>query len=145
MVAVKSFNIGTIRILDHQDKEEIWDEMKDWVKTHKKGLKNLAGIGTGGNINKLFKMSGAKDDKPLSLMKLQKMYNELNSYSLEERISKLKLNQDRGDVIVPACTIYLSLMKWAGIKQIYVPRVGMVDGIINLLIEENLGSSRSAS
>ena len=142
LVAAKSFNIGTIRILDHQDKEETWNDMKDWVKAHKKGLKHLAGIGTGGNINKLFKMSGAKDDHPLSIMKLQKMYDELKSFSLEERISKLKLNQDRGDVIVPACTIYLTLMKWAGITQIYVPRVGMVDGIINLLIEENLGSSK---
>ena len=66
------------------------------------------------------------------------MYNELNSYSLKERITIMKLNQDRADVIIPACEIYLTLMKWAGIKQIYVPKVGMVDGIINLLIEENL-------
>ncbi len=142
LVAAKSFNIGTIRVLDHHDKEETWNEMKDWVKTHRKGLKNLAGIGTGGNINKLFKMSGASDDKPLTYLKLQKMHTDLSSYSLQDRIAKLKLNQDRADVIIPACTIYLTLMKWAGIKQLYVPRVGMVDGIINLLIEENLGSAK---
>ncbi|WP_199140895.1 Ppx/GppA phosphatase family protein [Pedobacter sp. ASV12] len=137
-LASKSFNIGTIRILDNQDKDETWDEMKDWVKANTKDLKNLAGIGTGGNINKLFRMSGEKEDLPLTFLKLKTMYNELNSYSLKERISLLKLNQDRADVIIPACEIYLTLMKWTGIKQIYVPKVGMVDGIINLLIEENL-------
>ncbi|RZK74043.1 MAG: exopolyphosphatase [Pedobacter sp.] len=137
-IASKSFNIGTIRMLDNQDKEETWNEMKEWIKQYTKDLKQLAGIGTGGNINKLFRMSGEKDDMPLSFLKLKTMYNELNGYSLKERISILKLNQDRADVIVPACEIYLTLMKWSGIKQIYVPKVGMVDGIINLLMEENL-------
>jgi exopolyphosphatase/guanosine-5'-triphosphate,3'-diphosphate pyrophosphatase len=137
-VASKSFNIGTIRILDNQDKEETWNEMKDWIKQHTKELKQIAGIGTGGNINKLFRMSGEKDDMPLSFLKLKNMYNELNAYSLKERISVLKLNPDRADVIIPACEIYLTVMKWAGVKQIYVPKVGMVDGIINLLMEENL-------
>ena len=137
-IASKSFNLGTIRILDNQDKEETWNEMKDWRKEHTNDLKQVVGIGTGGNINKLFRMSGEKDDLPLSFLKLRNMYNELNSYSLKERISILKLNQDRADVIIPACEIYLTVMKWAGIKQIFVPKVGMVDGIINLLMEENL-------
>lgn len=137
-IASKSFNIGTIRILDNQDKDETWEDMKLWVKKHTRDLKNLAGIGTGGNINKLFRMSGEKEDTPLTFIKLKSLYNELNSYSLKERITIMKLNQDRADVIIPACEIYLTLMKWTGIKQIYVPKVGMVDGIINLLIEENL-------
>lgn len=140
LLASRSFNIGTIRILDNQDKAETWDEMRDWVKTYTKELKNLAGIGTGGNINKLFRMSGEKDDMPLNFSKLNSMYNELNSCSLKERITLMKLNPDRADVIIPACEIYLTLMKWTGIKQIYVPKVGMVDGIINLLIEENLSA-----
>lgn len=137
-VASKSFNLGTIRILDNQDKEETWNEMKEWIKKHTKDLKQMAGIGTGGNINKLFKMSGEKEDMPLTFLKLKSMYNDLSGYSLKERISILKLNHDRADVIIPACEIYLTVMKWAGIKQIFVPKVGMVDGIINLLIEENL-------
>lgn len=137
-VASKSFNLGTIRILDNQDKEETWNEMKDWIKEHTKDLKQMAGIGTGGNINKLFKMSGEKEDMPLTFLKLKSMYNDLSAYSLKERISILKLNHDRADVIIPACEIYLTVMKWAGIKQIFVPKVGMVDGIINLLMEENL-------
>ena len=138
LFASTSFNIGTIRILDNQDKQETWDEMRDWIKTNTKGLKQLAGIGTGGNINKLFRMSGEKDGLSLSFNQLNSLYNELNSYSLKERITVMKLNQDRADVIIPACEIYLTLMKWASVKQIYVPKVGMVDGIINLLIEENL-------
>lgn len=137
-VASKSFNIGTIRILDNQDKPETWDEMRDWVKVHTKDSKNLAAIGTGGNINKLFRMSDEKEGHPMSFIKLKSMYNDLNSYSLKERIKVFKLNADRADVIIPASEIYITLMKWTGIKQIYVPRVGMVDGIINLLMEENL-------
>lgn len=138
LMASKSFNIGTIRMLDNKDEEETWQEMREWINVHTKKLKHLAGIGTGGNINKLFRMSGEKEDMPLPVLKLKKLYNELHSYSLKERIAVFKLNTDRADVIIPACEIFLTVMKWAAIKEIYVPKVGMVDGIINLLIEENL-------
>jgi exopolyphosphatase/guanosine-5'-triphosphate,3'-diphosphate pyrophosphatase len=137
-VASKSFDIGTIRILDNQDKDETWEEMREWVKENTKSLKNLAGIGTGGNINKLFRMSDEKDGMPLSFLKLKGLYNQLNAHSLKERISVFGLNPDRADVIIPACEIYITLLKWTGIKQVYVPKVGLADGIINLLIEENL-------
>ncbi len=136
--ASQSFNLGTIRILDNKDEESTWEDMRLWIKEHTKDLKQLSGIGTGGNINKLFKMSEEKEGKPMSIAKLKALSNKLNSLSLKERISQLKLNPDRADVIIPACEIYLFVLKWAGIKQIYVPRVGLVDGIINLLIEENL-------
>ncbi|WP_316818558.1 exopolyphosphatase [Pedobacter nyackensis] len=139
-VASKSFDIGTIRILDNQDKDETWEDMRNWVKENTKSLKNLAGIGTGGNINKLFRMSDEKEGMPLTFLKLKALYNQLNAHSLKERISVFGLNPDRADVIIPACEIYITLMKWTGIKQIYVPKVGLVDGIINLLIEENLTS-----
>ena len=137
-VASKSFDIGTIRILDNKDKDETWEEMRVWVKEHTRNLKSLAGIGTGGNINKLFKMSEEKEGMPLSFQKLKTMYNDLNNHSLKERIQIFGLNPDRADVIIPAAEIFITLMKWTGIKQVYVPRVGMADGIINLLIEENL-------
>lgn len=137
-LASKSFDIGTIRILDNQDKDETWEEMKNWVKENTKSLKNLAGIGTGGNINKLFRMSDEKDGMPLTFLKLKALYNQLNSHSLKERINVFNLNPDRADVIIPACEIYITLLKWTGIKQIYVPKVGLADGIISLLIEENL-------
>lgn len=140
-VASKSFDIGTIRILDNQDREETWEEMKNWVKENTKSLKNLAAIGTGGNINKLYRMSDEKEGMPMSFLKLKTLYNNLNGHSLKERIQVFGLNPDRADVIIPACEIYITLLKWTGIKQIYVPKVGLADGIINLLIEENLSQA----
>lgn len=137
LFASQSFNIGTIRMLDNQDKEETWNEMKQFILDHTRKLKNVSGIGTGGNINKLYKLSGEKDGSPLSMVKLKALYNNLNSYSLKDRINILGLNPDRADVIIPACEIYLTVMKWADIKNIYVPSVGMVDGIIQTLIEKN--------
>jgi exopolyphosphatase/guanosine-5'-triphosphate,3'-diphosphate pyrophosphatase len=139
-VASKSFDIGTIRILDNQDKEETWEEMKLWVKEQTRYHKNLAGIGTGGNINKLYRMANEKEGMPLTFLKLKALFNQLNSHSLKERIQVFGLNPDRADVIIPAAEIFITLMKWTGIKQVYVPRVGMADGIINLLIEENLNA-----
>ncbi|HEY1060465.1 MAG TPA: exopolyphosphatase [Daejeonella sp.] len=137
LISSRSFNLGGIRILDNQDKDETWAEMKDWVKNVAQSYKNLSGIGTGGNINKLFKMAEGKDGSPLTFTKLRELYAYLNSFSLKDRINILGLNQDRADVIIPASEIYLTVMKWGGVKQIFVPRVGLVDGIIQLLIDKN--------
>ena len=137
----RSFPIGTVRMLDNADAPETWDQMKEWIKEHTRKYKSLTGIGTGGNINKLFRLSEEKDGKPLSINKLNDIYLHLRSHSLKERISVLGLNQDRADVIIPACEIYLTVMKWAAVRQIFVPRVGMVDGIIEVLIEKNLGEA----
>jgi len=142
LVASQSFNLGTIRILDNQDKDETWNEMKDFIREHTKGYKNIYGIGTGGNINKLYKLSQEKDGVALSYIKLRALYNYLDSFSLKDRINVLGLNQDRADVIIPACEIYLTVLKCANIKSIYVPTVGMVDGIIQTLIEKNYTSVR---
>lgn len=141
LVASKSFNLGTIRILDNQDTEETWSEMHDFLREHTRNFKVISGIGTGGNINKLYKLADEKDKAPLSFSKLKSLYTYLNSFSLKDRINVLGLNQDRADVIIPACEIYLSVMKWGGIKQMYVPSVGMVDGIIQTLIEKNSSAS----
>jgi exopolyphosphatase/guanosine-5'-triphosphate,3'-diphosphate pyrophosphatase len=138
MIASQSFNIGTIRILDNQDKDETWSDMHDFVKENTNSYKSITGIGTGGNINKIFRLSQEKEGVPMSFAKLKSLYNYLNSFSLKDRINVLGLNQDRADVIIPACEIYITLMKWASIKNIYVPKVGLVDGIIQTLIEKNL-------
>ena len=138
VVASQSFNIGTIRILDNKDTESEWARMRDWIKEHTKNLKPMFGIGTGGNINKLHRLSGEKDETPLTYVKLKSLYNYLNSYSLKERIQILELNQDRADVIIPASEIFLTIMKWAGVKSVHVPKVGLVDGIIVHLMETKL-------
>ncbi|MGX5689224.1 Ppx/GppA phosphatase family protein [Arcticibacter tournemirensis] len=136
----RSFPIGTVRMLDNADAPETWEEMKQWIKENTRKYKNLSGIGTGGNINKLFRISEEKDGKPISINKLNDIYLHLRSHSLKERISVLGLNQDRADVIIPACEIYLTVMKWASVRHMYVPRVGLVDGIIQTLIDKNIKS-----
>lgn len=136
LLASKSFNLGTIRILDNQDKEETWEQMMLWLKENLKQHKNIIGIGTGGNINKLFKISEEKEGTPLTYNKLKSLHSYLYSFSLKDRINVLNLNQDRADVIIPACDIFLSVMKWGNIKNLYVPKVGLVDGIIQILLEE---------
>lgn len=137
MICSNSFNIGTIRVLSHQDKDDVWVEIKNWIKENINPYKNIVGIGTGGNINKLYQMIYTKDKKPMEFAKLKKMSAYLNSYSLQDRIGVLGLNQDRADVIIPASEIYLTLMQWAHIRQLLVPRLGLVDGIIQQLIEKN--------
>jgi exopolyphosphatase / guanosine-5'-triphosphate,3'-diphosphate pyrophosphatase len=132
----KSFNIGTIRLLKNMVKDAQWEEMKDAVKTFTKGQKEVVAIGSGGNINKVFSMSKRKDGKPLSLELLKDYYKELSNVSLEERIIKYGLREDRADVIVPALQIYTNAMRWADAAEIYVPKIGLVDGLIRHLWEE---------
>lgn len=138
VVASQSFNIGTIRMLDNKDTDAEWDRMKEFLKEKTKNIKPLLAIGTGGNINKLHRLSGEKDSSPLTFNKIKSLYNYLNSYSLKDRIQVLDLNQDRADVIIPAAEIYMTVMKFANAKIIYVPKVGLVDGIIVHLIETKL-------
>lgn len=136
LVDSRSFNLGTIRILDNQDQPETWDSMRRWVKEKTKGHKNIYGIGTGGNINKLSRIANEKGDKPMTYAKLKAIYDHLNSYSLKDRIHELGLRSDRADVIIPASEIFLTIMKVGHLKNIVAPRVGLVDGIIQTLIDK---------
>ncbi len=138
VIAAKSFNIGTVRmLLDKVDKAE-WDEMKSWLKRNTVGIHPLSAIGSGGNINKLFKMSGKKETKHLSYDKLKSLYDMLCSYTYQERIERLDLKPDRADVIVPAAKIFLSVMKNADIEKVFVPQVGLSDGIVHEMYERQL-------
>lgn len=134
IIASKSFKMGTVRLLNKEvDKKPLWKEIKAWIETHTKDLKKVVLIGSGGNINKIFKMSGQKIDKPLSYIYMNAHYQFLKNMSYEDRISELGLNPDRADVIIPATKIYLSAMKWSGARKIYVPKIGLADGIIKSL------------
>jgi exopolyphosphatase / guanosine-5'-triphosphate,3'-diphosphate pyrophosphatase len=132
----KSFNIGTIRLLKNMVTDKQWEDMKETLKAVTKGHKEVVAIGTGGNINKVFSMSKRKDGKPLSLELLRDYYKELSNVTLEERIIKYSLREDRADVIVPALQIYVNTMRWATAEEIYVPKIGLVDGLIRHLWEE---------
>ncbi len=136
LIFKKSFNIGTIRLLKNMVTEMDWEDMKDILRNVIKGQKEVVAIGSGGNINKVFSMSKRKDGKPLSLELLRDYYKELSSVILSERISKYALREDRADVIVPAILIYINVMRWAGADQIYVPKIGLADGLIRHLWEE---------
>jgi exopolyphosphatase/guanosine-5'-triphosphate,3'-diphosphate pyrophosphatase len=132
-IASKSFKVGTVRLLNDLVEHQTWIEMEEWVKKTTQNYEDIDLIGSGGNINNIFKTSGKKEGKPLSLSYLKK-YNELiNSYTYEQRITELNLKNDRADVIIPAARIYLNSMKWARAHQIYVPKIGLADGIIKSL------------
>jgi len=136
LVFKDSFDIGTIRLLKNKVTEEKWDEMKNDIKEKTKGHKQVTAIGSGGNINKVFSLSRRKDSKPLPLELLRDFYKELSNVSLDDRIRIYKLREDRADVIVPALQIYVNVMRWANASEIYVPRIGLADGLVQHLWEE---------
>lgn len=142
IVASRSFNIGTVRLLNDLVSKELWNEMKEWIRMQAKDYPRLTAIGTGGNINKIFKMSRKKQNRPLSYKKMVEMHEFVSSFSLQDRIEVLGLNADRADVIVPAGRIFLTVMKSAGINEILVPQIGMADGLIHLLYENHLAKTR---
>jgi len=133
LINSRSFPLGTVRLLDNKVDEKIWHDAKRWIRDISNDMTNIALIGSGGNINKIFKMSGKADGKPLSYTFLNSYYNFLNQMSYNDRISELDLNLDRADVIIPASRIYLKAMKWSGANKIYVPKIGLSDGIIKCL------------
>ncbi len=137
MVFKESFNIGTIRLLKNQVTEQQWANMKDYIKKETKGHDDdIIAIGSGGNINKVFSLSKRKDGKPLTLELLKDYYKELSNFTVAERIRLYKFREDRADVIVPALQIYINVMRWANTEEIYVPKIGLVDGLIQHLYEE---------
>lgn len=133
IVASKSFKNGTVRLLNNMVSDIVWLEIEKWIKKVVEPYDDVILIGSGGNINKLFKLSEKHQTQPLSYMYLHSQYNKLNAMSYEERIANLGLNPDRADVIIPATRIYLNAMKWSGARQIFVPKIGLSDGIVKAM------------
>ena len=131
----QSFNIGTIRLLHKKVNKEYWDFFRAWIKLETKNIKPLIAIGSGGNINKLYKMSDKNGNKAVSYKKLKTLSEKIESYSYEDRIKFLGLHVDRADVIVPASKIVLTVMKTAEIDEMIVPQIGLADGLIHELYE----------
>lgn len=136
IVFKESFNIGTIRLLHNKVREEHWEQMKYFVKNNVKGYSPIEAIGSGGNINKVFSISKKKEGKPLPLDLLKDYYKEMSCASIEERKHRYGFRDDRADVIVPALQIYISVMRWVGADEIYVPKIGLADGIVKMLYKE---------
>ncbi|RYD84336.1 MAG: exopolyphosphatase, partial [Sphingobacteriales bacterium] len=133
MVASKSFKNGTVRLLNNMVNDVVWQEIERWIKAITEPYDGVTLIGSGGNINKLFKLSGKQQEKPLSYFYINSQYQFLNSLTYEQRISELGLNPDRADVIIYATRIYLNAMKWSGARNIYVPKIGLSDGIVKAM------------
>lgn len=140
----RSFKLGTVRLLENMVSESVWEEVETWIKKVTKNYTKIDLIGSGGNINNIFKSSGKATGKPLSYLYLSSYYQLLQSFTYEERITELNLNQDRADVIVPAAKIYLSAMKWTRARRIYVPKIGLSDGIIKSLYQETNNATSHA-
>ncbi len=145
--ASKSFKIGSVRLLEGKEKEGDWDKMKRWISAQMESLNGpVLAVGTGGNISKLYNLSSqVSEEKTMDLAELQRISNYISSFSYEERVNKLRLNTDRADVIVPAASIYLTAMELAGCQSIFVPDLGLKDGIIQLLHERMQQRKRSIS
>src|SRR5580698_895937 len=137
LVFSSSFNIGTIRLLKQQVTETQWETMKEYIKRETRHYADqILAIGSGGNINKIFSISKRKEGKPLQLELLKDYYKEFSAFSLEDRMRLYKLREDRADVIVPALQIYINTMRWANASEIYVPKIGLSDGLIQHLYAE---------
>lgn len=137
-----SFNIGTIRLLHQQIGDAQWNELKQFLKKQIKNREVII-IGSGGNINKIFSLSKAKPGKSLSIDLLKNYYRRFKNMTLEERMHRYQMREDRADVIVPAMEIYLNIMRWSGAHEILVPQIGLADGLIDHLYREIARQSTS--
>jgi exopolyphosphatase/guanosine-5'-triphosphate,3'-diphosphate pyrophosphatase len=135
-LASRSFKIGTVRLLNNMVKETELENYKNWIEKHTSAIDSISVVGSGGTINKVFKLTGKKVGKPLSYMLLSEQYQFLKKQTNKELLVDMQLNPDRADVIVPAIHIYLLAMKYSGANKIYVPKVGLADGMVKLLYKE---------
>lgn len=132
----KSFNIGTLRLLNHMITKTSWLNFREWIYENTKNFKTVITVGSGGNINKLCKFVVRKDKGEITYKKLKEAYQFIKSFSLDDRISLMQLNPDRADVIVPASRIYLTIMKSSNSVVMQVPQFGLVDGLVRLQYNE---------
>jgi exopolyphosphatase/guanosine-5'-triphosphate,3'-diphosphate pyrophosphatase len=136
MIYEKSFNIGTIRLLNNLVTPDNWTDMKEEIRKNINSKKPIVAIGSGGNINKIFSMSKTKDGKPMSLTHLKKVHKELNDLTVDERMTKYNLREDRADVLVHALKIFNNVMSWSEINRVFVPKISVADGLIHNIYNE---------
>ena len=135
-ISSKSFKLGTIRLLKGKVTDQIWDEAKTWILKNIKNYNKITLLGSGGNINKIFSLSKTKEGKPMSRITFNKIFKQLETINYYDRMVKYSLNPDRADVILPASKIFLKAFEWTSASKIYVPRLGLSDGIIKDIHED---------
>ena len=133
----RSFRLGTIRLLKGKTEKAEWNEMEKWIEENLKKNSRYKVFGTGGNINKIHKFVGKKEKEALSIKEIDDVHDKLEKYNVEDRIAKFNMKPDRADVIVPACEIYLFAMKKVKAKELFVPKIGLADGMIHNLHQKN--------
>ncbi len=143
VASAKSFRIGTIRLLQNTVTKAEWKKMKDWLHDKTMHMRAVSMIGSGGNINRISKLAQLNTDKPLSFKKLVSIVNELKGYSYDDRIKKFDLNPDRADVILPAGEIFITIMQWMKADKIFIPKVGLGDGIVREVYKEYLAGKQN--
>lgn len=142
-IKTRSFRIGSVRVLEHNDSPVMWEDMEHWVKTNlKKTFGKVTAVGTGGNISKIFELAKKRPGKTISIKKVKEIRVMIESHTMEDRIYKLQMNPDRADVIIPASDIYIKVMEWARASSILVPEVGLKDGVMFYLYEKNLKQTK---
>ena len=140
-IASHSFKLGTVRIINGMVEDAMWEQAQQWVTQHTKAYSKINVIGSGGNINSIYRFSEKKVGQPLSYLFMSNFYEKVKQYDYNQRVFELKMNPDRADVIIPATRIYLSAMKWAKAKNMYVPKIGLADGIVKQLYNERNAST----
>ena len=136
LVLQKSINIGTVRLLTDKVKDDTWEELKETCKNIAKKYDHITGIGSGGNINKIFSLLRSKDDKYLQVEAVKDMHKEMQQLNIDERMKKYNIKKDRAEVILPALLIYTNIFKWCNVDQVLVPKIGLADGLIQHLYNQ---------
>ncbi|MBL7982021.1 MAG: exopolyphosphatase [Flavobacteriales bacterium] len=139
-----SFKVGTVRTLKGKVNPGVWDEMQAFLADLRAQHGHLMAIGTGGNINRIFKENGNLFGEPLARADIQRQRDRIGSFSYEDRIKLLRLRPDRADVIIPAADIFLKVMSFAEIEEVFVPKVGLADGVVFDLYMKQYGNKRYA-
>lgn len=134
----RSFKIGTIRLKQGKVDQTVWGDIEKWISKNRDPKLKMSAIGTGGNANRIVKISNKKYLDPVTLDEITDIRNHIARYSLNERVEKLRLKPDRADVIIPACDIYVNIIRKACINEMYVPKMGLADGIILSLYQDEL-------
>jgi exopolyphosphatase/guanosine-5'-triphosphate,3'-diphosphate pyrophosphatase len=136
----RSFKIGTVRLLNNLVDDSMFMDIKKWLQSNIDNDDKIKLFATGGNINKIQSMTGSKSGKPISYLSIKDLSNNLMEFNYQERMMKFDLNPDRADVIIYALKIFITTMEFVKANKIFVPKSGLVDGMINEIFYENNAS-----